>query len=116
MNHADTTAPIYSELIREQGDVPGDVRRTAEEVLRDLSRVIQMPPAGMPQMPQAGMQQAGIPQAGAPQAGVPQAGMAPVGMAPVPQGGPQPMQQAPQLPQRPQLPQGGQQPMQHPAH
>lgn len=47
MNHADTTAPIYSELIREQGDVPGDARRTAEEVLRDLSRVIQMPPAGM---------------------------------------------------------------------
>ncbi|MET9954314.1 hypothetical protein ABZ135_22580 [Streptomyces sp. NPDC006339] len=47
MNYADTTAPIYSELIREQGDVPGDVRRTAEEVLRDLSRVIQMPPAGL---------------------------------------------------------------------
>lgn len=43
----DATAPIYSELIREQGDVPGDVRRTAEEVLRDLSRVIQMPPAGI---------------------------------------------------------------------
>ncbi|MEV6330078.1 hypothetical protein [Streptomyces sp. NPDC051909] len=47
MNYADTTAPIYAELIREQGDVPGDVRRTAEEVLRDLSRVIQMPPAGL---------------------------------------------------------------------
>lgn len=46
MNYADTTAPIYAELIKEQGDVPGDVRRTAEEVLRDLSRVIQMPPAG----------------------------------------------------------------------
>ncbi|MGW5423911.1 hypothetical protein [Streptomyces sp. NPDC003943] len=47
MNYADTTAPIYAELIREQGDVPGEVRRTAEEVLRDLSRVIQMPPAGL---------------------------------------------------------------------
>ncbi|MEV5971344.1 hypothetical protein [Streptomyces sp. NPDC051921] len=47
MNYADTTAPIYAELIREQGDVPGDVRRAAEEVLRDLSRVIQMPPSGL---------------------------------------------------------------------
>ncbi|MCX2180443.1 hypothetical protein [Streptomyces sp. SKN60] len=47
MNYADTTAPIYAELIREQGDVPGEVRRTAEEVMRDLSRVIQMPPAGL---------------------------------------------------------------------
>ncbi|MFI8823669.1 hypothetical protein [Streptomyces sp. NPDC053431] len=47
MNYADTTAPIYAELIREQGDVPGEVRRTAEEVLRDLSRVIQMPPSGL---------------------------------------------------------------------
>ncbi|MFI8519905.1 hypothetical protein ACIGEZ_19005 [Streptomyces sp. NPDC085481] len=47
MNHADSTAPIYAELIREQGDVPGDARRTAEEVLRDLSRVIHMPSAGI---------------------------------------------------------------------
>ncbi|MEU8618933.1 hypothetical protein [Streptomyces sp. NPDC048623] len=63
MTYADTTAPIYAELIREQGDVPGDVRRVAEEVLRDLSRVIQMPPVGhgpnggapMPQAPMAPM-------------------------------------------------------------
>ncbi|MEU6933821.1 hypothetical protein [Streptomyces sp. NPDC046385] len=101
MNHADTTAPIYSELIREQGDVPGDVRRTAEEVLRDLSRVIQMPPAGM-----------------AP-TGMAPAGIAPAGMAPARGPMQQPMQQLPpgvqHLPQgMPQLPQGGQQPMQHP--
>ncbi|MFJ3906493.1 hypothetical protein [Streptomyces sp. NPDC090025] len=55
MNHPDPSAPIYAELIREQGDVPGDARRTAEEVLRDLSRVIQMPPAGL------GAHQAGLP-------------------------------------------------------
>ncbi|KQX50013.1 MULTISPECIES: hypothetical protein [unclassified Streptomyces] len=48
MNHADGTAPIYAELIRERGDVPGDVRQVAEEVLRDLSRVIQVPPQGVP--------------------------------------------------------------------
>ncbi|MEU2118606.1 hypothetical protein ABZ567_23870 [Streptomyces sp. NPDC016459] len=47
MNHADGTAPIYAELIRERGDVPGDVRQVAEEVLRDLSRVIQVPPQGV---------------------------------------------------------------------
>ncbi|WP_435971900.1 hypothetical protein [Streptomyces sp. Qhu_M48] len=46
MNHADGTAPIYAELIRERGDVPGDVRQVAEEVLRELSRVIQVPPQG----------------------------------------------------------------------
>ncbi|MEU6975597.1 hypothetical protein [Streptomyces sp. NPDC046371] len=101
MNHADTTAPIYSELIREQGDVPGDARRTAEEVLRDLSRVIQMPPAGMPP------------------AGMAPAGMAPAGMAPARGPMQQPMHQLPpgvqQLPPGvPQLPQGVQQPMQHP--
>ncbi|MER8047766.1 hypothetical protein [Streptomyces sp. NPDC094032] len=106
MNHADTTAPIYSELIREQGDVPGDVRRTAEEVLRDLSRVIQMPPAGMPP---AGMAPAGM----AP------AGMAPAGMAPARGPMQQPMQQLPQpmhqLPAAPhQLPPSVQQAMQHP--
>lgn len=55
MNYADTSAPIYAELIREQGDVPGEVRRAAEEVLRDLSRVIQMPPSGLGQ-PAAPMQ------------------------------------------------------------
>ncbi|MER5961595.1 hypothetical protein [Streptomyces sp. NPDC002057] len=47
MNHADGTAPIYAELIRERGDVPGDVRQVAEEVLRELSRVIQVPPQGV---------------------------------------------------------------------
>ncbi|MCX5231621.1 hypothetical protein ABZY16_20795 [Streptomyces sp. NPDC006553] len=54
MNHADGTAPIYAELIRERGDVPGDVRQVAEEVLRDLSRVIQVPPQGV-QGPQQGV-------------------------------------------------------------
>ncbi|GAA3920268.1 hypothetical protein GCM10022244_31770 [Streptomyces gulbargensis] len=48
MNHADGTAPIYAQLIRERGDVPGDVRQVAEEVLRDLSRVIRVPPAAGP--------------------------------------------------------------------
>ena len=60
MNHADGTAPIYAQLIRERGDVPGDVRQTAEEVLRDLSRYIKLP-APAPQQPMgvgapAGMQ------------------------------------------------------------
>ncbi|MEX0172264.1 hypothetical protein [Streptomyces sp. LMG1-1-1.1] len=59
MNHADGTAPIYAELIRERGDVPGDVRQVAEEVLRDLSRVIQMPPQGVPG-PQAPAAHAGV--------------------------------------------------------
>ncbi|MFF9850892.1 hypothetical protein [Streptomyces litmocidini] len=63
MNHADGTAPIYAELIRERGDVPGDVRQTAEEVMRDLSRVIQMPPQGIPQ-------QGAVVHAGAPHPGV----------------------------------------------
>ncbi|MYS07372.1 hypothetical protein GTW71_13220 [Streptomyces sp. SID6041] len=48
MNHADGTAPIYAELIRERGDVPADARQVAEEVMRDLSRVIQVPPQGAP--------------------------------------------------------------------
>ncbi|MCX4986169.1 hypothetical protein [Streptomyces sp. NBC_00572] len=55
MNHADGTAPIYAELIRERGDVPGDVRQVAEEVLRDLSRVIQVPPQGVPVPQQQGV-------------------------------------------------------------
>ncbi|MFF8378037.1 hypothetical protein ACF07V_18140 [Streptomyces sp. NPDC015661] len=63
MNHADGTAPIYAELIRERGDVPGDVRQVAEEVLRDLSRVIQMPPQGIPAAQQGAVAHAG---AGAP--------------------------------------------------
>jgi hypothetical protein len=68
MNHADGTAPIYAELIRERGDVPGDVRQVAEEVLRDLSRVIQMPPQGIPG-PQGAVVHAGAPH-GAPHPGV----------------------------------------------
>ncbi|MEU0401608.1 hypothetical protein ABZ318_15460 [Streptomyces sp. NPDC006197] len=63
MNHADGTAPIYAELIRERGDVPGDVRQTAEEVMRDLSRVIQMPPQGIPG-PQGAVVHAGAPHPG----------------------------------------------------
>ncbi|MEV4941604.1 hypothetical protein [Streptomyces zaomyceticus] len=59
MNHADGTAPIYAELIRERGDVPGDVRQVAEEVLRDLSRVIQVPPQGV-QAPQGAVAHAGV--------------------------------------------------------
>ncbi|MFD3532671.1 hypothetical protein [Streptomyces sp. NPDC058664] len=59
MNHADGTAPIYAELIRERGDVPGDVRQVAEEVLRDLSRVIQMPPQGVTG-PQGAVAHAGV--------------------------------------------------------
>ncbi|WP_086830530.1 hypothetical protein [Streptomyces sp. NRRL B-24572] len=73
MNHADGTAPIYAELIRERGDVPGDVRQVAEEVLRDLSRVIQMPPQGMaPQgmAPQGMAPQGAVVPAGAPHPGV----------------------------------------------
>ncbi|MGW0119760.1 hypothetical protein [Streptomyces sp. NPDC003327] len=74
MNHADGTAPIYAQLIRERGDVPGDVRQAAEEVLRDLSRVIRVPapsPAGhqggaLPAVPgQVGHHQGGA-QVGAP--------------------------------------------------
>ncbi|WP_225805410.1 hypothetical protein [Streptomyces sp. NK15101] len=65
MNHADGTAPIYAELIRERGDVPGDVRQVAEEVLRDLSRVIQMPPQGIPGPQQGAVVHAGAPHPGA---------------------------------------------------
>ncbi|MEU2234806.1 hypothetical protein ACH4A8_07075 [Streptomyces vietnamensis] len=73
MNHADGTAPIYAELIRERGDVPGDVRQVAEEVLRDLSRVIQMPPQGIPPQgmaPQGMAPQGAVVPAGAPHPGV----------------------------------------------
>ncbi|MFE0653414.1 hypothetical protein ACFVZH_33080 [Streptomyces sp. NPDC059534] len=104
MNHADGTAPIYAELIRERGDVPGDVRQVAEEVLRDLSRVIQMPPQGVPGqqgpvahagvgnqlavaghqggMGQHGMVQGGLPQGGMGQHGMVQGGLQQGGMAP----------------------------------
>ncbi|MGW3562030.1 hypothetical protein ACWDNT_32880, partial [Streptomyces sp. NPDC000963] len=89
MNHADGTAPIYAELIRERGDVPGDVRQTAEEVLRDLSRVIQVPPQGVP-APQGGVAHAGAQHAGAPMGqGGPMGPGGPMGAGgPMGQGGP----------------------------
>ncbi|MEW1696340.1 hypothetical protein ACIQCR_11875 [Streptomyces sp. NPDC093249] len=59
MNHADGTAPIYAQLIRERGDVPGDVRQVAEAVLRDLSRYFQLPPQGAPG-PQGGIAPHGV--------------------------------------------------------
>ncbi|KOG11776.1 MULTISPECIES: hypothetical protein [Streptomyces] len=93
MNHADGTAPIYAELIRERGDVPGDVRQVAEEVLRDLSRVIQLPPQGVP-APQAPVAHAGVggqvavagPQGGMGQGLMGPGGMGPGGMGPGPGG------------------------------
>ncbi|MCK8677752.1 MULTISPECIES: hypothetical protein [Streptomyces] len=39
-------APIYDRLIAERGDVPGDVRRTAEETLRRLTRAMEFGPVG----------------------------------------------------------------------
>ncbi|MGW1929360.1 hypothetical protein [Streptomyces sp. NPDC001919] len=79
MNHADGTAPIYAELIRERGDVPGDVRQVAEEVMRDLSRVIQVPPQGA-QGPQQGV----VAHAGTGALPVHQGAVAPQGAAPHP--------------------------------
>jgi hypothetical protein len=35
-----TGAPIYDRLVRERGDVPAEVRQTAETVLADVARVI----------------------------------------------------------------------------
>ncbi|MBW3356769.1 hypothetical protein [Streptomyces sp. 09ZI22] len=41
MSFADSTdAPIYAGLVEEQGDVLAEVRRVAEEVLRDADRAI----------------------------------------------------------------------------
>ncbi|MFF3290433.1 hypothetical protein [Streptomyces sp. NPDC003023] len=41
MSPADRTdAPIYADLVDERGDVPADARRTAEETLREISRVM----------------------------------------------------------------------------
>ncbi|OCC10993.1 hypothetical protein A3Q37_03111 [Streptomyces sp. PTY087I2] len=41
MSSADSTeAPIYAGLVEEQGDVPAEVRRVAEEVLREADRAI----------------------------------------------------------------------------
>ncbi|WP_329459769.1 hypothetical protein [Streptomyces sp. NBC_01497] len=36
--HAD--APIYGRLVQERGDVPDDVRRTAENVWREVERAM----------------------------------------------------------------------------
>lgn len=41
MSSADSTeAPIYAGLVEEQGDVPAEVRRVAEEVLREADRAL----------------------------------------------------------------------------
>ncbi|WP_405997082.1 hypothetical protein [Streptomyces sp. NBC_00829] len=34
------SAPIYAQLVRERGDIPAEVRDTAERTLRELDRVI----------------------------------------------------------------------------
>lgn len=39
-------APIYDSLIEERGDVPADVRRVAEETLRQLTRALDFGPVG----------------------------------------------------------------------
>ncbi|AEW98826.1 hypothetical protein [Streptantibioticus cattleyicolor] len=33
-------APIYARLVQERGDVPAEVRRTAEQTLRELGRAM----------------------------------------------------------------------------
>ncbi|MEV4333098.1 hypothetical protein AB0K02_21540 [Streptomyces sp. NPDC049597] len=41
MSSADRAdAPIYDSLVEERGDVPADVRQTAEETLREVSRTL----------------------------------------------------------------------------
>lgn len=41
MSSTDSTeAPIYAGLVEEHGDVPAEVRRVAEEVLREADRAI----------------------------------------------------------------------------
>ncbi|MGP9016857.1 hypothetical protein ACT1U9_00420 [Streptomyces sp. BR1] len=45
-SHGDV--PIYAQLIRERGDVPGDVRREAEHIQRSLERVIAPPRSNLP--------------------------------------------------------------------
>ncbi|MER5632826.1 hypothetical protein [Streptomyces nitrosporeus] len=41
MSFADKTdAPIYAGLVEEQGDVPAEVRRVAEETLREVDRAL----------------------------------------------------------------------------
>ncbi|MEU8774248.1 hypothetical protein [Streptomyces sp. NPDC048606] len=42
-------APIYAQLIRERGDVPGQVRREAEDILHALAQVMAgRAPSGLP--------------------------------------------------------------------
>jgi hypothetical protein len=41
-------APIYDRLIEERGDVPADVRRVAEETLRQLTRALDFGAVGRP--------------------------------------------------------------------
>ncbi|UQX05290.1 hypothetical protein [Streptomyces sp. RerS4] len=48
-NASSSDAPIYDRLIRERGDVPGQVRREAEDILHALAQVMAgRPPTGMP--------------------------------------------------------------------
>ncbi|MFF1482192.1 hypothetical protein ACFVYD_32345 [Streptomyces sp. NPDC058301] len=46
--NSDSDVPIYAQLIRERGDVPGDVRREAEQIQRSLERVIMPFRPGLP--------------------------------------------------------------------
>ncbi|MEU1126618.1 hypothetical protein ABZ371_24375 [Streptomyces sp. NPDC005899] len=49
MSFADSTeAPIYAGLVEEQGDVPAEVRRIAEETLREVDRVLDFGAARVP--------------------------------------------------------------------
>ncbi|MDH2392497.1 hypothetical protein QCN29_27710 [Streptomyces sp. HNM0663] len=44
---ADTAdAPIYSSLIRELGDIPAQVRRTAEQTMEEVDRAVDFSSAG----------------------------------------------------------------------
>lgn len=46
--NSDSDVPIYAQLIRERGDVPGDVRREAEQIQANLERVIMPFRPGLP--------------------------------------------------------------------
>ncbi|MER6217699.1 hypothetical protein ACGFY6_17655 [Streptomyces sp. NPDC048387] len=47
MSSTSSEAPIYDRLVRERGDVPGQVRREAEEILHHLAQVMAgRPPSG----------------------------------------------------------------------
>ncbi|MDQ0792280.1 hypothetical protein [Streptomyces sp. B1I3] len=43
-----TEAPIYAGLVEEQGDVPAEVRRVAEETLREVDRALDFGAVRMP--------------------------------------------------------------------